>query len=194
MLFRSTTDVADVIFQTNPSDWLNVNNIDGHQIISSGEGLKYKNEPWGINNINLSFGPVVSKGMEDKVIRNAGVIAGTHDAIRDLSINIFMSCRGAPLFVPGGGGPDQASYNFLLSLNSYGEIEKYTDHFDGWACQCGTVVDPNKIDSFRSNLVDCEPVWDGEYAYNPDGEKYTIVHQYNRVPEWKEVIEKRYDR
>jgi hypothetical protein len=37
-----------------------------------------------------------------------------------------------------------------------------------------------------------EPTFDGEYAYTSNGEKYVMVHQYNRVPEWKEKIERKY--
>lgn len=189
-----TTDVADVIFQTNPSEWLENNTEFCDGIIASGEGLLYKDEPWGINNMRLSFGPDIAKKMSDWPICNAGVIAGSHEQLSDLALNVFLSCQGSPLHVPGGGGPDQASYNLTLSLSPWFEITQFTTHDDGWACQCGTTVDPNKINDFRPHILDCEPNWDGEYALTPEGKKYCVVHQYNRVPEWKEVIEKRYDR
>jgi len=189
-----TTDVADVIFQTNPSDWLEGRNLMGYGIIASGEGLKFKDEPWGINNMGLSFGPNIAQQMQELPINNAGVIAGKHKYIQDLALTVFLSCQGSPLHVPGGGGPDQAAYNLTLSMQPWSEKTFFSTHHDGWACQCGTTVDPNKIDSFRPNLLEGEPVWDGEYALTPYDKKYAIVHQYNRVPAWKEVIEKRYDR
>jgi len=55
------------------------------------------------------------------------------------------------------------------------------------------MVDPTKIDKFRPNLLSPEPKFDGEYVYTSTGEKYTLVHQYNRIPEWKEKIEKKYE-
>jgi hypothetical protein len=190
-----TTDVADVIFQTNPSKWLDdFSNITGEcNIIGSSEGLRYRDEPWGKENMRLSFGPMIQEGMLERGIFNAGVIAGNHDYIRDLALNVFLSCQGSPLYVPGGGGPDQAAYNVIINMEPWWECLTIADHYDGWACQCGTTVDPNKIDSFRPHLLEGEPVWDGEYALTPYGKKYAIVHQYNRVPEWKEVIEKRYE-
>mgnify|MGYP003704349787 FL=1 len=191
-----TTDVADVIFQRNPSEWFDSKNeifgvID---ILSSSEGLKYCDEPWGENNMRLSFGPRILEDLSERRIFNAGVIAGKHDFMRDLSLSIFQFCRSSPLYVPGGGGPDQAAYNVIVNMEPWWDCLTIADHYDGWACQCGTTVDPNKIDGFRPNLLECEPVWDGEFAKTPYGEKYVIVHQYNRIPEWKEVIEKRYDR
>ena len=189
-----TTDVADVIFQTNPSLYLPVLKDEYCNIIASEEGLRYRDEPWGDQNLMLSYGPEIHQTLKDNVICNAGVLAGRHDEMESIALNIFLACGGRPLHVPGGGGPDQAALNVLLNMSPWNEITLRTNHKKGWACQCGTTVDPNKIDSFRSKLVDCEPVWDGEHAYTPDGRKYVIVHQYNRVPAWKEVIEKRYDR
>jgi len=83
--------------------------------------------------------------------------------------------------------------NLLLSLKPYEDITKFNSHDSSWSCQCGTMVDPTKIDKFRPNLLSPEPKFDGEYAYTSTGEKYTLVHQYNRIPEWKEKIEKKYE-
>lgn len=190
-----TTDVADVIFQSNPSTYLPRALKDNLcEIIASEEGLKYRDETWGDQNLRLSFGDKIHDTLKEEVICNAGVIAGRREEIEDLALNIFLSTGRSPLHVPGGGGPDQAALNVILNMTPWYDITFKSNHKHGWACQCGTVVDPAKIDTFRPHIVDCEPVWDGEHAYTPDGRKYVIVHQYNRVPEWKQVIEKRYDR
>lgn len=189
-----STDVADVIFQSNPAEWLESNMGWGHRICVGCEGLNYRDEPWGLQNMKLSFGDDILSTMIDRPIYNAGSFAGEHGAIRDLALNVFLSCQGSPLHVPGGGGPDQAALNVILSMEPWSDFTNFTDHTHSWSAQCGTTVDPNKIEEFRPKIVDCEPTWDGEFAYNPEGEKYCLVHQYNRVPEWKNVIEKRYDR
>jgi hypothetical protein len=88
--------------------------------------------------------------------------------------------------------PDQAGVNVMLSIEPYKSITKFNDHDTNWACECGTTVDPSKINSFRPFLLSPEPIFDGEYAYTSKGEKYVMVHQYNRVPEWKEKIERKY--
>ena len=189
-----TTDVADVIFQSNPSTYLSILRDSYNSILLSEEGLKYRDEPWGDQNLKLSFGANIHNSIKDQVICNAGVVAGKHESLESLALNIFLACQGSPLHVPGGGGPDQAALNVITNMFPWNEVVLKSDHKQGWACQCGTVADPNKINDFRPLIVDCEPFWDGEYAYTPDGRKYVIVHQYNRVPEWKKIIEERYDR
>ena len=190
-----TTDVADVIFQSNPSLHLSSFLKDNYcEILASEEGLKYRDEPWGDQNLRLSFGDTIHQTLRDEVICNAGVIAGKHEEMESLALNIFLACGGRPLHVPGGGGPDQAALNVILNMIPWYHTTYKSNHKEGWACQSGTVADPNKINEFRPHIVDCEPVWDGEFVKTPSGKKYVIVHQYNRVPEWKQVIEKRYDR
>ena len=37
-----------------------------------------------------------------------------------------------------------------------------------------------------------EPRFDGQYVYNSKGEKYVMVHQFNRVPEWNRILGEKY--
>ena len=189
-----SVDVADVVFQKNPSEWL-TSNMKGKKLCVGAENLNYKDEAWGIHNMYQSFGDIAAIYMQDKPIYNAGTIAGEFDTFLDFCYNIFLICQGAPMDVPGGGGPDQAALNILLSLEPYKSITKFNSHEDDWACQCGTTVDPNKIGTFRSNfLVKSEPVWrDNDSVYNNKDDKYVLVHQYNRVPEWNEKLRKKYE-
>jgi hypothetical protein len=187
-----STDVADVVFQENPSVWME-NNLGDKKINVGSEGLRYKDEDWGIHNMYQSFGHIAANHMKEKPIYNAGTTAGTYNEYIDLCYNVFLLCQGAPQFVVGGGGPDQAALNLLLSLKPYEDITKFNAHDSSWSCQCGTMVDPTKIDKFRPNLLSPEPKFDGKYVYTSTGEKYTLVHQYNRIPEWKEKIEKKYE-
>lgn len=186
-----TTDVKDVVFQSNPSEWIE-NNIQNKKILASSEALKYMHEDWGNNNMKLSFGEVIHQRMLEKEIYNAGVIAGESDYIRDLFLNIALLCKSAPLHVYGGGGPDQSAYNILLTLESYINIVKYVNHDDGWACQAGTTADPQKINYFRHNLLSSEPKFkNGKVLTNKDI-PYCIVHQYNRVPLWNKFFNEKY--
>ena len=186
------TDVADVVFQKDPSIWLE-ENIGDKKIVAAGESLLYKDEEWGIHNMYRSFGPIAADHMKDIPIHNAGVTAGTYEDYIDLCYNVWLLCQGAPMYVEGGGGPDQAALNLLLSLKPYKDITKFVNHDEPWACQCGTTVDLRKIYQFRPKLLSPEPTFDGEFVYTSTGEKYSIVHQYNRIPEWKEKLEKKYE-
>ena len=185
-----TTDVKDVVFQSDPSKWLE-NNLGSKKILVSSESLTYSNEPWGNNNMALSF-PMMHNWMRNKTIWNCGVLAGNADVIKDLFLNIYLASLGAPAQVPGGGGPDQAALNILLNMEPYKKITKFANSEEGWACQAGTTADPTKIAGFRANLLEPEPMWDGEYATTNKGKRHAILHQWDRVPEWKAAIERKY--
>jgi hypothetical protein len=186
------TDVADVIFQSDPSDWLE-QNIGDKKLVVACESLKYKDEAWGIHNMYKSFGPLAADYMKETPIYNAGTTAGVCEDYLDFCYNVSLLCNGAPMFVEGGGGPDQAAVNLLLSLKAYKDNTLFVNHDVPWACQCGTTADPNKIDSFRPNLLSREPVFEDGCVYNTFGQKYVMVHQYNRVPEWKKQLEEKYN-
>ena len=64
---------------------------------------------------------------------------------------------------------------------------------DGWACQAGTVADPNKMETFRPKLLEPEPIYKDNIVYTSTGKPFAIVHQYDRVPEWKDYISKKYN-
>jgi len=37
-----------------------------------------------------------------------------------------------------------------------------------------------------------EPIFEDGCVYNNVGQKYVMVHQYNRVPKWKKILEEKY--
>jgi len=188
-----STDVKDVIFQTNPSRWLE-ENIGDKKINVASESLRYVDEDWGNHNLYQSFGPLIYERNKDNTIYNAGTIAGEFQHFVDLCDNIFLACGGAPQNVPGGGGPDQAALNVLLNLSAYRNITNFAPSESGYAAQLGTTADPNKITQFRPKLLEPEPIIDygtGEVKTST-GKLFSIVHQYDRVPKLKEVIEKKF--
>jgi hypothetical protein len=185
------TDAKDVIFQRNPSDFLNGCNPG---IVASSEGIAYEHEPWGRNNLTQSFGPLVYEQHKTNTIINCGVLAGTFSHFMGLCKSIYLMSHGTVQHVPGGGGPDQAALNLLLSTEAYKECTMVTTHADAWACQAGTTMDPNKIDSYRPHITESLPRFypgTGE-VMNASGEPYTLVHQWDRVPEIRAAVEKRY--
>lgn len=186
-----TTDVKDVVFQSDPSVWLK-KNLGTKKILVSSESLLYKDEDWGAANMQASF-PMLWQQMMDKTIYNCGVLAGDITVMKDLFLNIFLTCLGLPGQIPGGGGPDQAALNILLSLDPWNKITKFATSEDGWACQAGTTADPLKIEKLRPHLIEPEPLWDGEFATTSKGQRFAVLHQYDRIPTWKETVQKKYD-
>jgi hypothetical protein len=185
------TDVGDVIFQTNPSEWLE-KNIGKKQINVGSECIQYKNEDWNKQNMRLSFGPMIYEDMQDQIVYNAGAIAGKFESFIDLCKTIYLSCGGSPVHVPGGGGPDQAALNVLLNTKAYKDITNFAKSSDGWAAQLEIMANPNKIERLKDFIN--EPrlqIQNGE-VFTYDNKKYCIVHQYDVVPELSKHIREKY--
>lgn len=185
------TDVRDVIFQSNPSTWLE-ENIGDKKINVACESLVYKDESWGRENLRLSFGPLIYERMKDNLIYNAGTISGEFNTMLDFMTNIFLSCGGAPANVPGGGGPDQAALNVLLSMQPYKDITNFAMSEDGYAAQLGT-TGPQISDRYGQYLVEPSPIMVDDLVCTSSGKPFALVHQYDRVPEWKNILEKKYE-
>jgi hypothetical protein len=186
-----STDVRDVIFQSNPSEWLE-KNIGNKELNVACESIRYKDEDWGRQNLNLSFGPLIYDQMKDSLIYNAGTISGKFQTFLDFCQNIFISCGGAPAHVPGGGGPDQAALNVLLNMKPYKDITNFAMSEDGYAAQLGTTMFPQKIEKYRPFLVEPTPIIKDDLVCTSTGKPFAIVHQYDRVPELVELFEKKY--
>ena len=125
--------------------------------------------------------------MHDKPAYNVGVLAGGHLAIESVAFLIESLARAAHDTVS-----DQAALN-LLTDELAGPPSVYrASAAEPWACQAGVMADPRRIERNRPHLLGPEPVWLDGRVLTARGEPYSIVHQYNRVPEWRDVIIGRY--
>ena len=186
-----TTDVKDVYFQTDPFKWLDYYNIgvkDMHQIVAGSECLKYKDESWGNENLMQCYGPYIHNIFKENEIFNVGVLGGSAEYIKDLVFNIFSNATNRPIPIV-----DQAVFNVLIQTQPYKDVVLKATQASGWACQAGTVADPTKMDTFRTNLLEEEPTFKDGIVYTSTGKPFSIVHQYDRVPEWKKFIMDKYN-
>lgn len=187
------TDVKDVVFQKNPSLVLDRRDVSCYNFLMSSEAITYQYEPWGANNLFQSFGPQMYEKHKDHAIVNCGVLAGKFDMFMGLSKTLYLMCANAVQHVPGGGGPDQAALNLLLDTPAYESITCVADHNDDWAAQLGTTMDPRKIQAYLPYITEPLPRLSPEgLVVNPANTPYTIVHQWDRVPEVKEAVERLY--
>lgn len=181
-----TTDVKDVVFQKNPIEFLEKNCVNKNLVFAS-ESIKYKDEPWGNQNLLETFGPYIYEQFKNEEIFNVGVLAGHGYAIRDLAMNIFVSCLNRPIPIC-----DQSTFNFMISRNPYTSLGYYSFSENGWAAQLGTTGDPTKAEQFDPLLLEPKPRLINGVVTTSVGEEFYIVHQYDRVPEMKKVIEEKF--
>ena len=80
----------------------------------------------------------------------------------------------------------------MISQSPYKKTSHYFKSEDAWACQLGTTVDPAKIDEFKPKLLEASPIMEGGVVKTSKGKPFTIVHQYDRVPSWRHLIQMKY--
>ncbi len=180
------TDVTDVIFQKNPSEWLE-RNLGDKRLLVGCESLPFEAEPWGAATMRECFGPHVWEAWRNKLIYNAGTMAGEFRAIVDICLQVYFLAPGEKVLYS-----DQQALNLLLDSRVYRDITLFASSEDGWACQAGTTADPKLLPQVRDRLTSSEPTFDGEFVRTAAGEIFTIVHQYNRVPVWDAALKMKY--
>lgn len=188
------TDVKDVIFQQNPSHFLDQAERRHSDLVVSSEAIAYQHEPWGANNLLQSFGPIMYNKHKENTIINCGVLAGKFDTFMGLCKTIYLVASGTVQHVPGGGGPDQAALNLILDTQVYRDVTEITTHQHAWTAQLGTTMDPNKIEAYKPFIREPLPTFDVTtgLVVNSEGALYTLVHQWDRVPEVRAAVERLY--
>ncbi len=179
-------DVRDVVFQSNPSVWLE-RHIQDKKIIAPLESISYEHEAWGRQNLLQSYGADIYSAHCGNTIVNAGTLAGEVDTMLDLFLTVYLAAKGG-----ASVNPDQAALNIILHTKAYRDMTAFTPAHAGWACQAGVTADPQKIAVHRPYLTEAEPVFDGGAVLTPSGEPFVLVHQYDRVPAWRDIFLKKY--
>lgn len=186
-----TTDVKDVLFQRNPSEWLE-NNIGDKKVVASSESMYYKDEEHSNFALYSNYGPAVYGAYNEKLIYNAGVMAGDFNTMNDLFMHIYLLCDAAPShWNQHGGGPDQPAYNLIIHTKPWQDIARHTPSDDGWAAQLGT-TGKHIAERYGKLIVDPAPVMVDGMVCTSQGEPFYIVHQYDRIPEWKNILLEKY--
>jgi hypothetical protein len=179
------TDVKDVIFQKDPTFWIEKNMK--KEILSLSESITFKDDDWATRNAGTSF-PMEWEWLKEKTSYCAGTIIGKGNAIRDLFLEIYhWSLQTSN---PGQLG-DQAAYNILINLNHFKENVQFVNQEEGLATQLGTVL--IKKEQFGDKLLEPTPIITEDFVItNQHGEVFPIVHQYDRHPQLKQKLEEKY--
>ena len=195
-----TTDTRDVVFQNDPTKFFgDLFDASGYRIVATSECLAYKNEPWGNQNLFQAFGAYFHDKFKDNIIYNVGVLAGTHEAIQGLMFLIFQMSLNRPIPIV-----DQAVFNVLL----YTVYDNSILRTNEYGVNLGTTLaaieagsgdigqkwknDPTQKILYQNAYKGVQPTVEGDNVLNEQGKPFYVVHQWDRVPAIKEIIEKKY--
>lgn len=176
------TDVKDVIFQKDPTQWIEKNMK--KEILAFSECVKFKDDSWAVVNAGTSF-PMEWEWLQDKVSYCAGTIVGKGYALKDLFIEIY---RWSLTTANHGQLSDQAAYNVLINLNHFKENVQFVNQEEGFVTQLGTVfMKRNELP-----ILETTPMYNDTKFYNQNGDEFVIVHQYDRNEQIKQEIYQKY--
>lgn len=178
------TDVKDVIFQKDPTEWIE-KNMKG-ELLAFSECVKFKDDSWAVVNAGTSF-PMEWEWLQNKTSYCAGTIVGKGYALKDLFIEIY---RWSLTTANQGQLSDQAAYNVLINLNHFKENVQFVNQEEGFVTQLGTVF--MKKDTFGDKLIEPTPIYKDNKFYNQNGDEFVIVHQYDREEQIKQQIYEKY--
>lgn len=174
-----STDGRDTIFQTDPSDWLTKYCV--RPMLVSSEGVTYELETWNQNNLITSFGIYLYEYLLKNVdVCNGGTFACNS---KELMANF---CLTMYLMSLSGQQRDQPAFNIVVRTMLKNDCQ-FVNLKDSWALQIGArlnqSVDMSDIYYVKNNEIYCKQT----------NEPYCIVHQYDRISELSDMINKKYE-
>jgi hypothetical protein len=175
--FIICTDIKDVIFQRNPSEFLEKKLTNKHLLVGS-EGIKYKDESWNVSNLATCY-PYLTELQQDNIVYNAGTFAGKTEYIKDFCFNIFHLSLTA---VHNDPQPDQAAFNILLNTQTLKDITYYSKLDEPWCAQLGITLVPELQIKYQNKFIDNLPEYKNNQVLTFSNELYYLVHQYDRIP------------
>lgn len=170
-----TTDVRDIVWQTNPSNWLS-DNLNSEIIVAS-ECIKNEDEPWAHKNIHEGYGPIFWDLIKENVVANVGVIAGKYQSVKDLLQLVWLVSQAGDT----RHFTDQSALNLIINNSLLSNKIQLNSDF---ALQVDTLTKDTRFEK-KTYSIENEIVMNGEIPY-------VLVHQYDRNQELKYLIENKY--
>lgn len=186
------TDVFDVVFQADPFAKI-IPQVFEYDLFLTSEGILISEEPWNGDVIQKVFGDEINSCLNNEILCS-GVIGGKRDALIDLYNKMYEKCEsGTNLH----NIKDQAALILLVANNQINNYKIFSLNH-GWAMHCATSGPTYFFEAWglKNSLVRKGygiPKLVDDIVYTEKGLIYDIVHQFNRITEWNEVLTKKYE-
>ncbi len=181
-------DTRDLVFQTNPSLWLQ-SRLAPHKLVAASECWKIKDEPYNDKWSLATVGAAEHAWLREQDVCCGGTLAGEAAAVQ-------TALEGVLRTVQSPTANDQAALNHLLRTE-FKDITKFPRMRDGWTATCSAFRTQgfNGYASRPEVLTDEQPIfWKEGCVTTPGGVSapFCVVHQYDRDPGFKNAVENRY--
>jgi hypothetical protein len=186
------TDTRDLVFQSNPSDWLDAH---GAPLVAAGECWSIKGLPPSPNDTWVKYvaTPEDYAWIREQEALCSGTIAGDTQTV----LALMERMLDVSYAVDQVWGIDQGVYNCVVRQSPFKEVLRVPRMAEGFIATCSAF----RTDSFASGvatlslLIDEQPRFDRKNgvvrAPRTDAE-FCIFHQYDRDDIWAVLIEAKY--
>lgn len=180
------TDVYDVFFQRDPFPAIQETlRSNMKQVIVGSEGLRVDQEPWNHDNVKRCFPHLVER-CRDRDIVCSGVMAGTTRGMIDMFFLVYNLSRN----VTAHEIVDQSALIALMQTELAKSCVHVTTNDEAIVVHCAT-SGPTQFFlpwGFKNNYKYSLPELSSDGEICVKGVPVAIVHQYVRIPEWKEAL------
>lgn len=171
-------DIRDLVFQTDPSVWME-KNLGTNQIVAGSECIRIKNETINDNWLRaIAPTPTYDRIREHEVL-NGGTLAGTSSAMTSLFEKIYAVARGTSEIA------EQAAVNIILRDDAEFQnatlIPRMSEGFAVVGFGFGNKPSAEWTD-------ECPEIRAGVLYPHGKQEPFCIVHQYDRHRDWKHAV------
>ena len=167
---------------------------DKYDVFISKEGIKVIEEPWNGDVIKKVFPDQIESCLQTEIVCS-GIIGGKKDALIKLYDKMDFMCENS---LDGHNIKDQAALIILVKDNWIDNLKNF-DLDEGWAMHCQSAGPTYFFEAWglKNSLIKkgygIPVLKDDGFVYTESGIKYDMVHQFNRVEEWKKIITKEYE-
>lgn len=170
-------DIRDLVFQANPSVWLE-KNLAGKKIVVASECILIKSEACNDNWLKNVFDSETYLRVRELEVLNGGTFAGTSEAMLKVFEEIYKIAQGTKEIA------EQAALNVILRRPEFKNDVLVPRMSEGFA-----VVGYGFGNQLSHVWTDTQPeIRDGILYPKGKTEPFSIVHQYDRHIEWKQSI------
>ena len=175
-------DTRDVMFQTDPSVWLEENLKAPYKLVAAGEGWIVRDEPHNMVWLN-AMGQEILENLADMEVLCSGTFAGEAETMRKVFYD-FITLHNK---ITNPRAFDQGFWNFLARV-THRDVLYVPKSSEGFVATSwnGKQFYP------KAYTVDTPPIFNLEdhVVYAPEtGEPFCIVHQYDREVNWRATID-----
>ena len=173
------TDVFDVAFLQDPFAKMDLYN---YSYFIAGEGVTHGEEPWNADVMKKCY-PNEKYTHNNHEVFCSGVMGGKTRAVanflHDIWLTLLRSTKGHDI-------ADQAAMNINIYQNDYKRLKKFFI-YDKWCLHMATGGPTQFFEAWGfKNAIE------KKYGPIPNWKEFSIVHQFNRIPEIHQQIKKIY--